>query len=119
MTPAERDAAYLWDMLQAAREVVTFTTGMSAEEYLADKKTQRAVERALEIVGEAARKVSEEFERAHPEIAWQGIVAHRHVLAHEYGDVSQDLVWRVVQVHVPELIRQLQAVVEDAPEGSA
>ncbi|MHC4392282.1 MAG: HepT-like ribonuclease domain-containing protein [Planctomycetota bacterium] len=67
-------------------------------------KTQRAVERSLEIVGGAARKVSAEFEEAHPEIPWQAIVAHRHVLAHEYGEVSQDLVWRVVEVHTPALI---------------
>jgi len=58
MTPGEADRAYLWDMLQAAREALSFTLGMSAREYLADRKTQRAVERALEIVGEAARNVS-------------------------------------------------------------
>lgn len=116
MTPAERDAAFLWDMLEAAREVIAFTADMTIEQYLTDRKTQRAVERSLEIVGEAARNVSATFEAAHPDIPWQAIVAHRHVLAHEYGEVSADLVWRVVTIHVPALIALLEPLVPDAHE---
>ena len=54
MRPEDRDAGYLWDMLEAATNVVEFTTGIGADQYLQDRKLQLAVERALEIIGEAA-----------------------------------------------------------------
>jgi uncharacterized protein with HEPN domain len=66
------------------------------------------VERQIEIIGEAARKVSDPFKAAHPEIPWRKIIAQRHVLAHEYGDVDPRLVWRVASVHIPALHAQLR-----------
>ena len=86
MRPEDRDAGYLWDMLEAAKNVVEFTTGIGADQYLQDRKLQLAVERALEIIGEAVRRLSQSFKEAHPEIPWQQIIAQRHVLAHEYGE---------------------------------
>lgn len=59
MQPEERDKAYLWDMLDAARAIRSFTDEITYEQYLRDRKVQMACERALEIIGEAARKVSE------------------------------------------------------------
>lgn len=64
-----------------------------------------AVERQIEIIGEAARRVSDDFRVAHPEIAWRPIIAQRHILAHEYGEIEDDLIWRVATIHVPELGR--------------
>jgi uncharacterized protein with HEPN domain len=109
------DAAYLWDMLDAARVVVELTADFRYEEYLKDRRTQLAVERALEIVGEAARHVSEAVKDAHPEIPWSKIVRHRHVLAHEYGELKSELIWIVVRRHTPELIRQLEPLVPPGP----
>ena len=77
MRPEDRDAGYLWDMLDAARTVRDFTTGLGLDEYRADRKLQLAVERAIEIIGEAARLVSASFKEQHPEIPWQQIIAQR------------------------------------------
>jgi uncharacterized protein with HEPN domain len=63
-----RDAAYLWDMLEAARSIQQFTAGVSSDEYLKNRVLQLAVERQLEVIGEAARNVSDAFRQAHPEI---------------------------------------------------
>ena len=104
MPPDDRDAACLWDMLDAARLVVEFTRGKTLEAYRGDAQLIAAVERKVEIIGEAARNVSRSFQQAHPEIPWQAIVAQRHVLAHEYGEILADRMWRVVTVHVPDLI---------------
>ena len=90
MQPEDRDAAYLWDMLDAARIIEEFTTDVRFDQYVGDRKLQLAVERALEIIGEAARRVSENFKSDHPEIPWHGIIAQRNVLAHEYGEIKQD-----------------------------
>ncbi|MDM7940169.1 MAG: DUF86 domain-containing protein, partial [Methanothrix sp.] len=88
----DRDAAYLWDMLDAARSILSFVESKSFEHYLQDRMLQLAVERALEIIGEAARNVSLEFQREHPEIPWIGIIGQRNLLAHEYGAIKQDLI---------------------------
>lgn len=87
MKPEERDNAYLWDMLDAARAIRTFTAEISYEQYIRDRKVQMACERALEIIGEAARKVSDVTKAAQPAIPWRAIIAQRNVLAHEYGEI--------------------------------
>ena len=71
----DRDIAYIWDMLDNARTADEIIKGMDLQQYLADRKVQLAVERLVEIIGEAARRISEEFRQAHPEIAWRGIIA--------------------------------------------
>jgi len=108
MRPEGRDVAYLWDMLDAARTVREFTTGVGLDRYIQDRKLQLAVERLLEIIGEAARRVSEAYRQAHPEIPWVGIVAQRHVLAHEYGEIKQERMWTVATQRIPELISSIE-----------
>lgn len=115
MPPEMADPAYLLDMLQYARKAVSLVSGMDLNGYLDDRTIQLAVERAVEIVGEAARRVSREFQNHHPEIAWQPIIAQRHILAHEYGEVQADRIWRVATIHLPELIRQLEPLVPPSP----
>ncbi len=66
-----RDAGYLWDMLEAAREVLGFTRGMTFEAYRENRMLQLAVERSLQILGEAANRVSVGLREAHPEIPWR------------------------------------------------
>ncbi|MFP4502786.1 MAG: DUF86 domain-containing protein, partial [Candidatus Hydrogenedentota bacterium] len=88
MRPDERDAAHLWDMLDAARAVGEFVGDRRREEFLAPGREAEmrrlAVERKLEILGEAARRVSEELRRGHPEIPWTDIVGLRNVISHQY-----------------------------------
>lgn len=108
MPPDDRDAAYLWDMLDAAHAIQQFATGVSLDEYLVDRKLQLAVERAIEIIGEAARLLSPEFKAGHPHIPWLQIIAQRNVVAHDYGEIKQDRIWRVATTRIPELIAQLQ-----------
>ena len=115
MSPNESDASLLWDTLRSAREVVAFTDGVSREAYLEDLMRQRAVERSIEIVGEAARGLSKPLRDAYPEIEWRPIMATRHILAHDYATVSPSLVWRIAVVHVPALIPMLEAILPDEP----
>ncbi len=119
MRPEERDAAYLWDIVDAAQAIVEFTAGLTLDAYLQDRKAQLAVERALEIIGEAAHHVSAPFKQAHPEVPWHGIIAQRNVLAHEYGAVKQDRIWSVAAVHVPDLIAALQPWLPTEPPEPA
>jgi len=114
--PPERDdASLLWDMLEAARKVSQFVAGKTFHEYAQDEILQAAVERKLEIIGEAARSVSGDFQRDHPEVPRRGIIGQRHFLAHEYGEVRQEKLWRVATVRVPELIERLDKLTAPAP----
>ncbi len=114
--PRERDvAALLWDMLEAARKVQQFVAGKTFHDYAQDEVLQAAVERKLEIIGEAARRITTEFQRAHPDIPWRGIISQRHFLAHEYGEVRQEKLWRVATVRISELAEQLETLVPPLP----
>lgn len=115
MSVPKDDRVYLWDMLAAARAVVDFTRGRTLEEYEAELLLRSAVERQIEIIGEAARRISKGFQEAHPEIPWRPVQAQRHVLAHDYGEIKHDRVWRVAETHVPELIALLEPLVPAPP----
>ena len=115
MSVPKDDRVYLWDMLTAARAVVEFTRGRTLAEYEANLLLRSAVERQIEIIGEAARRVSAEFQAAHVEIAWRPIQAQRHVLAHDYGEIKHDRIWRVAEKHIPELIALLEPLVPSPP----
>ena len=109
------DAGYLWDMLVYARGIATSVGGLTFEAYQADEDVRLAVERRLEIIGEAARKISRSLKAAHPEIPWRRIVAQRNVLAHEYGEVDDVLVWNVAREEIPTLVRALEPLVPSPP----
>lgn len=116
MRPEERDVALLWDMKEAAAEVLDFVKGIGFEQFASDKKVRYAVERQLIVLGEAASRLSAKFKEAHPEIPWSSIVGQRNVLAHEYGEVLVERVWRVAAERLPELLRVLHALVPAAPD---
>jgi uncharacterized protein with HEPN domain len=108
MQPDQRDAAYLWDMLDAARTVEQLSSGMDFTQYSNDRRTQLAVERSLEIIGEAAGRVSDLFRNAHPGIPWRQIIGQRNVLIHEYGEIKQERIWKVVRENIPQMIELLE-----------
>ena len=107
----ERDQAYLWDMLEAAKEITAFLKGIRYDDFVRSKMIRSAVERQLMIVGEAAKRVSEEFQEKHPEIPWRQIIGQRNVLAHEYGDIKVERVWAAATINVPALLKALETLV--------
>lgn len=115
MPPEKNDSAYLWDILDAATIITTFVAGKTLEDYLKDAVLQAAVERKIEIIGEAARKVSKVFRDANPQVPWHPIIAQRHVLAHEYGEINQKRIWVVVEKHIPELIAVIEPLIPPPP----
>jgi uncharacterized protein with HEPN domain len=74
-----------------------------------------ATERRIKIIGEAARRVSEDFRNTHPDIPWRPIIAQRNILTHEYGEVIEEKIWRVATRHIHALIEQLEPLVPDPP----
>ena len=116
MPPPDRDDnAYVYDMLKYGRILARLLNGKDKQDLYRNEQFRFAVERVIEIIGQAAREVSEEYEIAHPDINWKGIVAQRHVLAHEYGDIDLEKIWRVASWHVPKLIELLEPLVPPSP----
>ncbi len=111
-----RDEAYVLDMLIAAREARDFCEGLPWEQFCESSLHQYAIAKALENVGEAARKISEETKAAHPEIPWSSIVALRHRIAHDYFRLDLVRVWEIATKDLPTLITALEPLVP--PEES-
>ncbi len=80
------DREYLLDVLEAARLAITYVSGKTREEFLTDRQCQDAVIRRLDVVGEAARRISQEIRAALPHIPWNAIISMRNVMIHEYDD---------------------------------
>lgn len=115
MQPEERDAAYLWDMLDAARAVREFASSRTYDDYQKDRMLRGAVERHIEIIGEAANHVSDDFQKAHPDIPWRSVIGQRHVLIHEYGEIKHERIWVVAAERIPELIALLERLLPRLP----
>lgn len=107
---------YIWDLLNNARKAVAFVSGMTYQDFERDEKTQYAVIRALEILGEAAKKVPSDVKTAYPEIPWREIGGMRNKLIHDYTGVNLMVIWRTLQQDLPPLIQQLQRLLSDYGE---
>jgi uncharacterized protein with HEPN domain len=112
----QRDDAYLLDILIAARKALEFLEGMTWDAFEQSELHQNAVIRPLEIIGEAARRVSQQTRDAHPEIPWAQMIGMRNRLIHEYFRVNLVTVWETVRNDLPSLITLIEPLVppEDA-----
>jgi uncharacterized protein with HEPN domain len=110
---ADRDL--LGDILEAIRRARRYTEDQSYEQFLADTKTQDAVIRALEILGEATKKLSPSLREVHPEVPWKSMAGVRDKLIHDYFGVNFDIVWEIVRDQLPALAEQVEAVLDDQP----
>jgi uncharacterized protein with HEPN domain len=104
----DRDKVYLWDMLKAAQGVVSSLRELSFTQDAADENLRLATERRIEIIGEAARRISPELKEAHPEIPWRLIVDQRNVLIHAYDEIETERIWAWAQQDIPRLMGQLE-----------
>ena len=114
MSRSERD--YLRHILDEAEYLTEASAGLSREDFLGDETLRRAFARSLEVVGEAAKRLSPEWRSAHPEVDWRAMAGMRDRLIHGYFGVDYELVWEVASTRVPALRSAIAALVEAAPE---
>jgi len=106
------DFARLHHMLVAAQEAVGFVKGKGRGDLDADHKLALALVRLLEVIGEAANKVSEEMCKVYTEVPWLQVVGMRNRLIHAYFEVDHDEIWRTVQEDLPLLMDPLKRILE-------
>ena len=110
-----QDRDYLGHISSAIREIKKHTAGMTFETYAADDKTQRAVERNLEIIGEATRNLSATLKQSHPDVPWDSIYAARNVIIHFYFGVNQRILWDVVENELDPLLDKIDELIGPKP----
>ena len=108
MKPDDRDAANLHDMLEAALEARELVSDIKVEAFLQDRLRRRALERMLELIGEAARRITPVSQAARPEIRWRRIIGQRNILAQEYGRIDPRLLYQTAREDMPSLIAALE-----------
>lgn len=114
---ASRDLVYLLDILEAAQLVQSFIEGVDREMFAEDIMRQSAVIRQIEVMGEATKRLSDEFRASHPAIPWRNIAGMRDILIHAYNHVDLEEVWNAATNSIPTLIRQIKPLIP--PEGSS
>ncbi len=96
MPKAREDALLLQDISLAIQKVRKYMQDLNFDQFNADEKTQDAVVRNLEIIGEAAKNISEEFRNNHPQINWRGMIGMRIKISHHYFGTSTKIVWDTI-----------------------
>lgn len=112
---APRLPDYLQHLLQAIERIQRYVSGQSVESFLADERTQDAVIRNIEVIGESARNIQRhhsDFAGAHPDVPWAVMVGMRNRVSHGYFAIDWDLIWATVQGDLPILQGQVQKLLD-------
>lgn len=105
-----KDKVRLQHMLDASREAMSFARGKSREGMESNRMLVLSLIKEIEIIGEAANRVSEEFKANHPQVPWQEIIGMRNHLIHVYFDVDLDVLWITVTKNLPHLAAELEKI---------
>ncbi len=108
-----RDDAVIRDVYHAARLALEFAAGVSKNSFLIDAKTQAAVLHELLVIGEAVKRLSEDFRVSHPEMSWRSMAGMRDQLIHAYDSVDLKEVWITLQRDVPKLLAFLEPFLKE------
>ena len=104
---------YLLDMVESASRIISYTESLSEAEFHNDQKTQDAVIRNLEILGEAAKYIPDDFRSQHPNIPWASMAGMRDRLIHQYFGVNLDILWDIIQMEMPSVLDGLRSILSD------
>jgi uncharacterized protein with HEPN domain len=107
------DRVRLLHMIEAIQTAADFVTGRQAADLDTDRMLLFALVRSIEVIGEAASKVSEETRGLTPDIPWALIVSMRNRLIHAYFDIDSDILWKTATIELPALLTELQALIKE------
>jgi uncharacterized protein with HEPN domain len=109
------DRLLVEDMLESLGRIARYTAGMQKETFLSDRKTIDAVVRNLEIIGEAAARLTVDARQRRPATEWLQIIGLRNRIVHEYFDVDTEIVWQIISRDLPQLSEELHQLLETLP----
>lgn len=106
-----RDDAYLYDILESARAASEYVGRKSREQFIKDPILQDAIVRRLEIIGEAAGRVSTATQKKYPRLPWKAMKGTRNRVIHEYDSIELDIIWDIIQLDLPLLVTELEKII--------
>ena len=106
-----RDETYLIDILESAKIALDYVSGKTWDQFYEDIQCQDAVLRRIEIIGEAARHISPQARKKHPQIPWREMTILRNLVIHKYDVVDINQVWDTIQNKLPPLVKELSKIV--------
>ena len=109
----QRDYEYLLDIFEAGKIIREYVSKKSRDDFLRDSLCQDAVIRRLEIIGEAARRISEKTQQSFPELPWGEMIGMQNRLIHKYDDLDVEILWDTVTRDIPDLIEKLDPILKN------
>jgi uncharacterized protein with HEPN domain len=107
------DKIRLQHILEAIGYIENFSHNKTKSDFFDDVMYRSSVERQLEIIGEAANNLSDDLTNNYSEIPWEKMVSFRNFLAHEYFGIDHELVWGIVEVHLPILKKDIEKILQE------
>ena len=104
---------YIRDLIEACEDILSFTKGMSYSDFVADKKTVNAVIRSLEVIGEATKKLPVSLRDNYADVPWKQMAGMRDKLIHEYFGIDIQMVWQVIEKHIPDVLASIKEITID------
>jgi len=104
---------YLNDISESISAIEEYTRDIKESVFYSNRQVQDAVIRRLEIIGEAAKNIDDDFRNKYPEIPWRKIAGMRDIVAHEYFGVKLERIWDVVKEDLPRMKKQVASIIEE------
>jgi uncharacterized protein with HEPN domain len=108
----ENDLSYLIDIIDCIMDINEFTKSIEFYQFEKDKMRKLAVERQLEVIGQAANKISSDTQKLLGNIPWKNIIGLRNKLAHDYGEILAERIWKISKTSIQELLNELEKITE-------
>ncbi len=115
--PTKEDITRLRHMLDAARDAMDFVRGRARSDLDTDRQLTAALLRKLEVVGEASKRVSDEFRASHPELPWDKMAKTRDRVIHGYDNLDHDIIWDIVTADLPGVVAALERILGPGESG--
>ena len=107
----KKDLIYIEHMLEMTEKAIEAIKSKKRKDYDGDEVLRMGLTHFVQVVGEAARNVSIQFQQEHPEIPWRQIIGMRHRIVHDYMRVDEDVLWEVVSNDLPALLPHLEKII--------
>jgi uncharacterized protein with HEPN domain len=105
-----RDRDYIHNIREAIQRIVAYTANLTYEQFVKDYKTQDAVVRNFEVIGEATKNLSASLKRNYPEVPWKGLAGLRDKMIHHYFGINYEIVWTIAREELPGLLSQIEDI---------
>jgi len=109
MLLSERDKSYIYDMIKYCDEIMDIIKDESHYSFIGNRVKRLAIERLIEIIGEAANHISKDVTEQNNDIPWSKIIGLRNKIVHDYGEILTDRIWLIASRSIPELLEQLKS----------